>query len=356
MAGGGVYRAYLTDGRSAERREVEIRVAGRDLVVEGPHGSQVGRRPVADLEPLEAVYPGQPLRLADRHHDDFHLTVPDASVLDELAAVSSRFRRVRKGSVSTASLVRWGVGAVGAVTALILALPHAAALATPLVPYSFEERFGGTVVEALVSSRTVCAEPGTDHPLQELARRLGQDLDGPGAGVKVRIVEGGPANAFAAPGGEVVFFEELIREAESSREVAGVLAHEMGHVVERHSMQHILRNTALSMVVSSVIGDVSAPAARAVDALATLSYSRSAEEEADDLAVEYLAARGYDSRGLVEFFERLAQDRSELEEGMNLLSTHPAPSARVERLRHRVSEGSPPLPEGALERMRTVCE
>lgn len=349
------FRGHLSDGRSAGRWEVEVRLVGEEVVVAAPEGLELERRPVRDLRALEEVFPGQPVRLEDRHRHGFHLTVPDPTILDELARADRRFRRVRKGGASLSGVIRWGLVAVAACTVLVLGLPHAAAVATPLVPYSFERSFGDTVRRGLTSGRTVCAGPDDGHALQRLADELGAPLEDPAAGVEVRVAAGGPANAFAAPGGQVVFFEELLGEAEAAREVAGVLAHEMGHVTERHSMRHIVKSTTLSLVVAGLLGDASAPMARAVDALATLSYSRSAEAEADDRALELLSAGGYDSRGLVEFFERMSRENPAVEGPPQVLSTHPAPSARVERVRDRVSAGRPPLTDGELEELRDLC-
>jgi predicted Zn-dependent protease len=161
-------------------------------------------------------------------------------------------------------------------------------------------------------------------------------------------------NAFAAPGGYVYVNTGTIQKARNVAELAGVLAHEIGHVAERHLAQNVGRrrtaNTArqIGVVAAAVAaGPAGASAANLLGGLASLaalnSFGRDAEREADAFAVEVLPRAGYDPEGLVSFFQTLLRQRSEAPSD-SFLSDHPATEERIEETRRMIDEAA--LPAG----------
>lgn len=150
------------------------------------------------------------------------------------------------------------------------------------------------------------------------------------------------ANAFALPGGTIVLTDQLVEKAESDDEIAGVIAHEIGHVQGRHSLKQIYRVLGLFFMVgviggdsSQIIDDVVGQAA----ALQTLSYSRGFETDADRRSVELMVKAGRDPVAFVHLLERLGGDRgkkgsdgSANKSGNKTgwLATHPATEDRRE--------------------------
>ena len=136
-------------------------------------------------------------------------------------------------------------------------------------------------------------------------------------------------NAFAAPGGHVVVLSGLIDEAKSGDEVAGVLAHEIAHVIHRHPMESLVRAMGLAALAEALSGDGLGGTAAML--LAVTAYSREAEAEADATAVALLEAAGYDPLGLTDFFGRMAGEEKRSGAGLipSYLSTHPPSEARV---------------------------
>src|SRR5690606_26348291 len=104
----------------------------------------------------------------------------------------------------------------------------------------------------------------------------------------VSVADDPQVNAFAAPGGRIVLLEGLLREAESPDEIAGVLAHEIGHVTERHPTAAALRLLGIQALLTGIFGDgsLASAAAGAGGLLVALSYSRDDERTADRLAAE----------------------------------------------------------------------
>ena len=150
-------------------------------------------------------------------------------------------------------------------------------------------------------------------------------------------------NAFALPGGYIYITRGLLALAENEAEVAGVLAHEIGHVTARHSAERY-GNTVLAGAATTLLGVlVGGPAAQAAGggaALALQSYSRDQEFEADTLGVRYLSRAGYDPQGMSSFLGKLqAHGRLEAElrgqpgkaDEFDIMQTHPRTADRIER-------------------------
>jgi predicted Zn-dependent protease len=157
-----------------------------------------------------------------------------------------------------------------------------------------------------------------------------------------KVIESPEVNAFALPGGFIYVNKGLIQKAENESELAGVLAHEIGHVVARHSVDQVKRAqmTGLGLgVLDMILGGRSTAAnlaniaSQMVASGAFMKYSRDAEREADRLGARNLYDAGFDPQGMVTFFQKLDAMR---EREPNVIeaffATHPSPDERVENL------------------------
>jgi predicted Zn-dependent protease len=148
----------------------------------------------------------------------------------------------------------------------------------------------------------------------------------------------GAVNALALPGGTIVLLDGLVDFAGDGDAVLGVLGHELGHVVHKHSARQIVTSLGVGTVASLLWGDFSGVAASVPVVLGMLRYSRSAEREADEFAITLLRTQAASVRSLVEFFERLGALESPFGDDKipDFLSTHPATEERLERLRREI--------------------
>lgn len=148
-------------------------------------------------------------------------------------------------------------------------------------------------------------------------------------------------NAFATPGGYIYVYTGLIRVLDSEDHFAGVLGHEIAHADRRHSMRMLQRQYGVSLLLSLALGNnpqtVSAIAAQLAGQLAGLRFSRSAERDADNFSVVFLAGTNhYACDGAAGFFERMLsmEDQGNPPE---FLSTHPSPGNRVKDIRQKAA-------------------
>jgi predicted Zn-dependent protease len=171
--------------------------------------------------------------------------------------------------------------------------------------------------------------------------------------MSVSVINSGIVNAFAAPGGAILVTSGLLEETESPEELAGILAHEMGHVRERHglrSMAGVYGLQVLGLLFSGnskgVFGDTAQGLALY---MTTSSWSRDFERAADAHAFTLLRKAGLNTQGLSTFFERLEKDAEKdknLFPALAMLSSHPATAARIAMLREM--EQAAGKPEYAL--------
>ena len=185
-----------------------------------------------------------------------------------------------------------------------------------------------------------------DDLCQTLARHSGR----PNIRYYIKVVDTDEVNAFALPGGYLYVNRGLISIAEVESELAGVIAHEIAHVVARHGAKALTRQLGLEIITGIISGRNPRGARRIVSQLAgiggilsMLHHSRTAEREADALAVENLREAGYNPEGVTGFFEKLLEiNDSEPGALAAMFATHPPSRERVANTREQIA-GLPAL-------------
>lgn len=144
------------------------------------------------------------------------------------------------------------------------------------------------------------------------------------------------ANAFALPSGIVVMTDELVALSKNPNELTAVLAHEVGHVVHRHSLRMVLQSSASALVMLGLLGDVSSVSSLIANmpvVLTQAKYSRNHEIEADDYAFNWLTAHGIATHYFGDILARMEQQHggSGDSSALSYFSSHPATKERMQR-------------------------
>lgn len=182
--------------------------------------------------------------------------------------------------------------------------------------------------------------------LEEIGPRVAQARPTPYR-YRFSLVDDPSVNAFAMPAGFIVVHRGLIEKAASAEEVAGVLAHEIEHVEQRHALRAIAQELGFTALWILVTGDVGGGiAGEWLKGLAGMQFSRSQEASADAGGYQRLLAAKVDPRGMASFFEALAKQQGDLPGGLSLLSTHPASAERAAAIKAQLQTAPiyPPLP------------
>lgn len=146
------------------------------------------------------------------------------------------------------------------------------------------------------------------------------------------------ANAFALPDGTIIFTDEMVELAEQDQELSAVLAHEIGHVVQRHGMRSIVQDSLLGFAILAITGDITGSSELFVGLpvlLTEMAYSREFEREADQYALAYMQDHAIELKHFANLMRRVEKKAGGGEDGdgrkwINYLSTHPLTEERLE--------------------------
>src|SRR5687768_16643496 len=157
-------------------------------------------------------------------------------------------------------------------------------------------------------------------------------------------------NAFALPGGPIFITEGLLRLLKSEAELAGVLGHEIGHVIGRHSSERLAKQQLTQGLVGALVigsGDLStAQIGQMVGSMINMSYGREDELESDAFGIRIMGEAGYDPRAMLRVMEVLAKASGGSRQP-EFTSTHPAPENRAARIQEAIAKQFPKgVPEG----------
>ena len=193
------------------------------------------------------------------------------------------------------------------------------------IPVEQEQLLGEMVFEGATDGMKL-RQTGYDY---EVLKSIGERLTkGSAYEYHWYIADTDEVNAFAIPGGYVVANTGLLQKAESAEEVAGVIAHEVQHVEQRHTLENIIYDLGWQASIALIVGDASSLwVTQALTELSGLKFSRELETDADLKGLEALHQAQIAPQGLVTFFEKLAKE----EEAVDLpafLSTHPPSDQR----------------------------
>ncbi len=153
---------------------------------------------------------------------------------------------------------------------------------------------------------------------------------------RVYLMPTSTVNAYALPGGIIVFNTGLITKAKSPEEILGVLGHEIGHVVLRHGVKKYIESTAINFLSSFVLetGNMLAFG----EGMIASAYSRDDEAAADDFALDLLAKNGISSAGMASFFAVKGEAKMLGDGVMQWMSTHPLHKNRYEKVKKHLSK------------------
>lgn len=195
--------------------------------------------------------------------------------------------------------------------------------------------------------------------INQLGNSIARQADPRGIQYSFYVVNAPEVNAFAVPGGHVYINRGLIERADNMSEIAGVLAHEIGHVVHRHGIDQVQRaqnaNLGLSVLYGVLLGrnpsGVEQVGIQGIGTAVFAGYSRDAEREADQTAVNYLTVAGIHPAGLVTMFEKLMAERQRDPSAVERwFSTHPTTQERIDNVRQTIAA----LPQGSLRGLNTT--
>ena len=342
------FAGALFDGKSARKHPVDIELTPREIILKNP-----------GHEPIHWLYPN--LRWAANTTNPFYieqgeinsegmetLVVEDPDFYNSISKIApdSFFAAGKKAETNWKIYVAGLLVLIFSAYIFIKVVPaFLAGRIIDRIPVEWEVTLGQSILKMFPleqkPNQKILAVLQDTVALLEPSVEGNQPYD-----LRIYIWSEKEVNALALPGGAMLISQGLLNEAESPEELAGVIAHEIQHVLLRHSTRGIICNLTQSMLLALFVGDVNATMEKVVNlvsTLETLGLSREMEVEADRKGMELILAANIDPHGMIRIFEKLTQNESSQEEEIknkavsrkkdteffSYFSTHPSSKNRL---------------------------
>ncbi len=339
------------DGKSARAHDVDINCEEQGLVIQcstlnGPvEWAYAEIRKVSDV----ASQKGASYRVMG---DPGRLDITDEALIIRLKKLA---QNLNKSDIPAAMWKRigiWGTGAVASVVVIMfVVIPSLANQLATMIPVEREIALGQVSlnqIERLLNygndANLACTGQKGQAALEKMTSRLEAFTDSPYP-LDIKVFNHEMPNAFAVPGGHIVLFDGLIQAADSPQEVAAVLGHEMGHVINRDPTRLALRSAGSVGILGMVFGDFAGGAVALVIAeqLIAADYSRDAEANADLFAHELMADAELPLKPMADFFDKLNDKYGDGPELLSHLASHPDLAGRAKAANNADTIGDKPF-------------
>ena len=350
-------QGWYLDGQTNRKRRVEVRLGDLCELIED--GKVAAAWPFEALRRVDA--PAGLLRVSCLSAPPLaRLEIADNALAARLSERCARLDDDVPGRKGTGRIVAWSLAALASILLVVTyGVPFAAERLTPLIPASIERQLGDASEKQidLVFGGKVCTGADGEAAFRKLVTAL-RTAAGMDASVDAVVLSTSVPNAFALPGGKIYLFNGLLSQAHNSDEIAGVLAHELGHVRHRDGLRNMIYNGGTSFMVGLLFGDVTG-SSTLIFASRTFfgaSYSREAEASADAFSIDVMHTLGRSPRPMGELLFRITGN--EKDKNLSFLSNHPLTEDRLAAMREadRPPTAPPILSDEEWLALRNVCK
>jgi hypothetical protein len=345
------------DGTSSRRHQVQLALNDRLEISE--NGTILATWPFADI--FRADSAAATMRLSCRTAPSLaRLEIRDAALAAALISRCPGLDDGVAGRQGVGPIVGWSVAVAISIVAVIwFGLPLAADRLAPLVPNTLERRIGDAAegqMEVMFGGKTCSNADGSiafNKLMKEISTAAGFDTP-----IRSTVLDTLVPNAFALPGGKVYLFSGLLAKANDPDEIAGVLAHELGHVMHRDNTRNMIYSGGTSFLIGLLFGDVTGSGALvfASRSLFTASYSREAEQGADDFSIDVMHRLGRPTKPMGDLIFRVTGNQGD--KTLSILANHPLTEDRLKRLsdENRPASGPPLLSAVEWTALKAICK
>ena len=332
---GGVFHSELPNKRASATFEVDY---DREMITATVNG---GREFTLDLDEVRlelAGATGKMLFIRSTKNETI-LFSEDPALLKVLSETSLRsdVEKVvaQRNKNNQMGWLLWGgllFGVVVVALGLFASIQTISGRFVNFIPIEADVKLGAFVGESMDKEGPEVTKDVIVQPVQQMVDKLTANIEEEW-NFDVHVIDADIQNAYALPGGYIVVYTGLIADTERPEQLAGVLAHEISHVTQRHGMSRILEAAGVAIMVDLVLGNVEgiiAFGAEIFSASAVNAYSRDAETDADVEGLKLMVDARIDPTGMVEFFQIMEQEEDELTEMIPLwMRSHPEHEERI---------------------------
>lgn len=329
------WHAHFFDGQTAQRYPVQARVGADDLeVIFSDRPSE--RWAYGSFRQTEGFYAGEWVRFEKDDGSGQALAIEDVAILTAIRARypasgfhDPAFRRYRPPLVGLCIagivLVVWLIYGYG--------LPMFVDGIARIAPVAWENALGRSFVAYIAPEADRCGDAVYAEMVDEIVARLTAQADLPYT-FRVYVVDDARLNAYALPGGYIAITTRFLAQMKSPEQLAGIIAHEMQHVAQRHGTRAIFREIATRALVAAVSSEAGGLDYVLDNAamVGSMRFSRQHESAADIQGMNMILDAKIDPAGMVEVFEIILATTGDLPDALAYISSHPLTKDRLRSL------------------------
>jgi Zn-dependent protease with chaperone function len=350
--------AVYRDGTSSRKRAVTLRFAEQLQIIED--GTVIAAWPYDDIRRADGPHR---LRVSCISALPLARLETDSEMVAQELAARCRLLDAAHAGRQTWRIVGWSLAAACSIVLVtVYGIPLIADRLAPLVPLPVEKRIGEAVDQQVrvVFGGKVCERPDGRAAFTAMVKKLGE-AGGVDMPLEAAVLSSSVPNAIALPGGKVYLFDGLLQKAQSPDEIAGVIAHELGHVQHRDSLRKLIQTGGTSFLIGLLFGDITGSGAVifAARSIIDASYSRESEKDADDFAVGVMHKLGRSPRPMGEFLVRVTTGgKTSSKSTATILDSHPVSEDRLARMKqeHRPDSGPDILSAAEWRALKDICK
>lgn len=196
-----------------------------------------------------------------------------------------------------------------------------------------EQRIGTLILNGILQTESVVNSESLDTTITEIKDRYLSHLQSDYT-YKIVVIDKDEINAFALPGGNIIIYSGLVNFCKSPEELSAVIAHEIGHIENKHIIERISREIGVSVVSAVLFNGDAGVIGQISKLILSTSFDRDEEREADQFAFSLMAKSNIHPKALATFFERLTEKQGDMVKELQFLSTHPVNKERIRAARN----------------------
>ena len=374
------YGAVFSDGKTASSHKINVVLGPQGLELFDEQEQLLEVWAYDQISSTEHLHPGEAAQLGHKENPGARLYIERTDFAAQLIEHLPHMSRSSANKRVLIPVITIGLIITGLIGGIWMSGYSISEAIARVIPQKVRDGLGTQVVTSLSRGRPACSKKEGLAAFTKLVDRLDRAAGTTGK-FEMQVMPLGMMNAFAAPGERIVVSKKLIDFVETPEELAGVIAHEMGHGIKMHPEAGIVRALGISAAINIAFGGSTGGLGDIGALLLQLKYSRSSESEADKIAVSILQKAEIPPKPFAAFFKRLedkfglfnkkkkagkkgeektdktAARKSGLEKTLSLLSTHPSSPERVAFIEQQPDWKTRPLLSGAeWKALQNICD
>lgn len=339
------WKGHYFDGKSPVKHEASIELSEDSVVIKLLNQEIIWQYSVCHI--VDDISIDNYARIENTDDRNQKLVVYDSDFTKILRSKFTFKKKFSRSSLHTSRLRRYALWSlllilIAAPLAYFFVLPKLSDLASEKMPLWAEKRLAENYINLLAPEKSRCKDEKRLEKLNLMMNKLLESAPDNRYTFNLTVIKSDIVNAFALPGGDIVFFSALIEKSDNPEQVAGVMAHELQHVINRHGTKGLVKQLSFDIILSALTGssDGGNAAIQAVKLAGLFKYSREFEEEADKQGIKMMINSNINPNGMVEFFEIMNETSGDIPKYLKYFSTHPQTDSRIANLKNYANKYS----------------